>query len=259
VEAGVPYTIKLKELPCGYAATSARKGETVTVQTTGFASSEDGDLFIRWLDGVSDGFLSKLPARIPESTIDNLFVILRADRTATIYVNEATLIYEAKVKRAIEAGERIMKDDIADIGKLKPKNVEMPPDAGLLVVLSAGWRKGLFFDYRALPDGEPRSYDIEAKLGAVFAYLLFQDRLKITDEQWKELLRQRWYPFVSLSGALTESILSHVRERWEIDDLLDKVIREAKGRCAHLRANAARNPLLGACRNTPPRSAALPV
>jgi hypothetical protein len=52
---------------------------------------------------------------------------------------------------------------------------------------------------------------------------LFQDRFKIFDEEWKKIIDQKWFPFISLNADLIREIINHAKNSWEIDDLLPKI------------------------------------
>lgn len=79
----MPFEIKLDDLPAGYTLSAARKGEKVNVAVRDFTSSEDGDQFIKCLEGFPSQILSKLPksANITPSVVDHLLAIIRKDKT----------------------------------------------------------------------------------------------------------------------------------------------------------------------------------
>ncbi|MFH1011023.1 MAG: hypothetical protein V1784_07300, partial [bacterium] len=232
----MPYEIKFDKLPAGYVAESAPKGSTtVKVQSAGFASSQDGDRLIQFLEGISEGLLTRLPKNsgIKESQIDHLLAIIRKDCTATVYVNEVAFVGQMQSKKdAIKKDDPVFTDDIADVIKLTPKDIIVPPDAGIVIILSAGWRKGVFFDYRPLmPEFPgPRDYDVEVLLGQIWSHLAFQERLRIDDKQFAEFLRQQWFPFISLGAARIRTMVSYVTNGWELDQMLDEVEIEVKRR-----------------------------
>ncbi len=230
----MPVQIKFDKPPAGYAITSARPNEMLEICVREFTSSEDGDLFINRLDGTPSTIIGMLPQQkhFSCSTVDHLLAIIRQDGLTTVYVNELTFRSKIQAKRSIEAGEGISKDDIADIERLDFPDVAIPKDAGIVFLFSVGWRKGLFYDFGPLaPDfkGE-RDYDPEVLFGQYYAYLLFQERLKISDGAWKTMLEQRWFPFISLSTGTIEKMVNHAENGWEIDDLLDSIVQEAAPR-----------------------------
>ena len=199
---------------------------------TEFVSSEDGDLFISRLEGFPSEVIRKIQKNqiVREATIDHLVVILRRDKTATVYVNEVMITSEVLVKRAIKAGEEVYKDDIGDVKRVLLKGVDVPDDAGFLIVFSVGWRKGLYYDFRPLSPKEPVKRDIELSqlLGQFYSYLLFQERWKIPEEVWTDFFSQGWFPFISLSTDTMNKMISHAKEKWLVDDLLLVISSEVK-------------------------------
>ena len=77
------------------------------------------------------------------------------------------------------------------------------------------------------------------------AYLAFQDRFKISDDQWAELFRQRWFPFIGLSSDQLRAILHHASLKVPIDPLLDDMVEDAKAHCIRLREMVATHSALG--------------
>lgn len=228
----MPTDITLTEIPAGYSLSAGRSGQTVEVATCEFLSSEDGDAFIRRLDGFPTIILGKLPPanRLNPSQVDHLLAIIRKDNTATVYVNELSVIAEVLVKRACKVGQPVFGDDIADIRKIMFKGIEIPTDTGVLYLFSSGWRKALFYDFGPIRFNadQPRTYDIGVVMGQFYAYLLFQDLLKIPEAAWIVLLEQGWFPFISLPLALTKEMANFAENSWRVDELLPKVSAEVE-------------------------------
>ena len=230
----MPYEINLEHLPAGYALTSARVNEYVQISYREFTSTEDGQHFIQRLEGYPDTILKDLPTNIRPSTIDNMLAICRADGTATIYVNELDLYAAVRVARPVEAGEEVLKDDIADIERLE-LGVEISQETGFLFLFSIGWRKGLFYDFGPIgPDQEPRQYDIAPVLAQAYSHVLFQERFGISEAEWNQLLAAKWFPFVGLSNKTIGSLLSHLRSGWELDEKLKDIVCEVKNRAPQM-------------------------
>ncbi|MBN1392041.1 MAG: hypothetical protein JW947_04475 [Sedimentisphaerales bacterium] len=221
------FDIKLNELFAGFSMASCKPGEHIWIVQKEFISSEDGDLLISRLEGFASLLLSRIAQThktiIVESTINNMLAILRKDRTATIYIN-APMNALMQAKRSVEAGQALCRDDIADVRQLVFQNIEIPDGIGIMVLFSVGWRKGMFYDIVSLGEKDlKRDYDLNQLLGGYYAYLLFQERFKISDSEWTSLLQNGWFPFITLSNDIINNILSHNREGWNVDDLLDKI------------------------------------
>ena len=56
---------------------------------------------------------------------------------------------QVRASRPVAAESWVTEDDIGDIRSVN-FGVELPPDAGILVVMSAKWRKGLILDFGPL-------------------------------------------------------------------------------------------------------------
>lgn len=230
----MPYEITFDNIPAGYSLSSSKKGETGTIQVSvrEFTSSEDGDLFISRLEGFPEEIVSKLPPRISPSQIDHLLAIIRKDKTATVYVNEIKKIAKILIKRVVDKGEPVYADDIGDVESLILEGISLPEDVSILFLFSVGWRKGLFFDFWPTQSHNPRNrdYDLNNLLGQYYAYLIFQDFFKIPDAEWTNLLKQGWFPFITLRKATLKDILNYNRNLWNIDELLPKIEEEITDR-----------------------------
>jgi hypothetical protein len=226
----MPYNIVLDVLPAGIALTSVRDGGEVRVAFREFTSSEDGDLFIQRLEGITNDILRKLPPEIKVSAIDHMLVVIRRDRSAIVYVNELKFILQIRTKRAINKDEPVFQDDIAEIESLSfGDELKISNDVGLIFVFSTGWRKGLFFDFGAFHKPPKQiNYDPEKLFGHYFAYLGFQHLFKLNDDEWNNLFAQMWFPFVTLKTPTVQRMLGYVKSNIPVDDLLEKIIDEVQ-------------------------------
>lgn len=223
----MPFDITFSGLPGGYALNAAREGENVQVSIQGFVSSEDGDKFITYLEGISDSILSQLPVYINPSSIDHLLAIIRPDKTGTVYINELDFIGTLRAKRPVKQGEPILQRDILEIRRTEIRNASIPDDAGFLMIMSSGWRKGFYYDLAPLAAGNPkRDYDLGLLLGQVSSYLMFQSLFKIDSATWLELFKQRWFPFIYLGHPLLTKMVDYARIGWDIDELLPEIQAE---------------------------------
>ncbi|MDO8142483.1 MAG: hypothetical protein Q6358_13365 [Candidatus Brocadiales bacterium] len=229
----MPQDIVFDNLPAGYSENSARSGEKITIRLMDFVSSEDGDELITKLEELPQQILSMLhlpPPGVLPSMVHSLLVIIRKDKTATVYLNELQPVWQMRVKGSCKKGELVTSNHILDVGRMKFPDITIPPEAGVAYVFSVGWRKGFFYDLSPLHDdqGRCRSYDLEETIGSLYAYLLFQERFKIDDATWKVFFDQRWFPFTHLNNALIREMISHARQGWQIDDLLPKIVQNVK-------------------------------
>lgn len=236
----MPHEVRLPgESPTvGYAVDAgAREGEEVRVSSTEFTSSEDGEIFVTRLEGIAQELLSALPekARLQPSQVDHLVGIYRKDMTATVYLNECFIRAQVRSARTIDAGELVTEDDIADIASASfvvrktGEEVVFPPDAGLVVVFSSGWRKGLFFDQAPLlPDGKERDYDVGKALGSFLARLDNAPIASMDRETWDFMIGRGWFPFIGLPRRISRSLVGFARSEIDLDVVLPEVV-EAVG------------------------------
>lgn len=231
----MPITITLEHLPAGIIASVARDGKSVQVMYREFLSSEDGDQLIERLERMSRDLLNKIPDEhsLKPSQIDHLLAVVHKDKTATLYINELQFKVLVSTKRRLKAsqvGQSIYVDDIADIPTLEFLGIEIPNDAGIFFIFSFEWRKGLFYDLGPLrPDSDGlRDYNINNLLGQLYAYLMLQNRIKISEDIWEKMFAQSWFPFISLSLPLIDEIKAQAAAGGEIDDLLPKITGEVK-------------------------------
>lgn len=241
----MPSEVILSELPMGVSTTASRGGETVTVSVTGFISSEDGQELITQLEQLPSTLLMKaVGTRVPPSHVETLLAIIRRDKTATVYVNELRPELMSKVGKPKEKGEPVFMDDIVDITAAE-FGVEVPPDTGVVIVFSWGWRKGLFYDFGPLgPDAKPREFDLPAVLGELFARLLFQQRYHISDDEWLRLFGCGWFPFVGLGNETIGLMLAHLRAGWDMEELTPRVAEEVRGKAASFLQDWQLHPVL---------------
>src|SRR5262249_49992100 len=143
------------------------------------------------------------------------------DQTATIYVNELPMRVLIRANRHIGPGQAVGKDDIADIKEVDLGGVVVPDDAGVLLVFSEGWRKGLYYDLAPILDGTsgPRMTNLRALFAQFYTYLLFQERFRILEPEWEKLFASKWFPFIGLSNEMIERLLCHLRAGWDLDEL----------------------------------------
>lgn len=230
----MPQEICFENIPAGYSLSTSNGNEagTVDVLVCEFTSSEDGDHFIKRLEGFPAEIVSKLSNPIKPSQIDHLLAVIRSDKTATVYVNELKQFAKVMVTRAVNVGELVYDDDIGDIDSLHFEGVEIPGNASILFLFSIGWRKALFYDFSPTQVQEPRSreYDINRSLGQFYSYLKFQNFFKISELEWERLLAIGWFPFITLKKETLCELLNYNKNMWNVDDLLPRVREELVSR-----------------------------
>jgi hypothetical protein len=227
----MPHEITLNEIPVGYALTNSKDGK-VDVRSREFTSSEDGDLFITRLEGIPRMLLSLIPdySVAVESSISHMLAIIRADKTAKIYVNDIDFIASARAKGNFKKGDWITLDNILDIERIDFQNAKVESNQAVVYVFSAGWRKGLFYDLMPLNgDKKERDYDLGSVLGFYTAYLHFQHLYSLRDETWEEFFKQGWFPFIYLRQNTLKAMIGTAKGKDSIDGHLAAIAKDVEG------------------------------
>lgn len=244
------------ELPlAGFAARSARKGDMkAPVVFRQMLTTEDGELLASRLMEISKAILAKAPpgVQVPkESQIDNMIALVHRDGGVNAWVNDVNFHAKAKVKRSVAAGEPVMADDLVDIAEMVPEGISFPDDAGYIVLISVGWRKGLVFDFSPVmpPEHLPREVlaqrpmPVTKMLAGMYTYLQYRNRFIMTEEDWNRFFASRWFPFTALPGEVVDEMVNHAREGWDIDDVLPRVLQAVKAQLPDLRKLVASSPM----------------
>jgi hypothetical protein len=231
----MPTEIQLDGLPSGIAQAIALPGEMVRITAAEFLSSENGSDFIQRLETIENMFQAFFGlSKVFPSQVDHFVAIIRKDRTATVYCNELEMVTLTTAKRQIVTGSPISKDDIADIARLELHTnggtpVEFPPDAGVVLILSHRWRKGLFYDFNVFHNGEgDRKFDLPAYFGHLYARLLFQELFSISEIQWTRLFSWGWFPFIGLSTEDRHKLLGWADTERDPTSALQEICKSFK-------------------------------
>ena len=88
----------------------------------------------------------------------------------------------------------------------------------------------MFYDLQPTSTINPnnRNYNLEMQLGSLYSYLLFQDRFKVDEETWEVMFTQKWFPFTYLDDDLLKQIINHAKNKWNVDELLPKIVENIK-------------------------------
>jgi hypothetical protein len=226
----MPFQLKFdKNLPAGFCVQSVKGPGPVLVSE--FVSSDDGEILINRLQGLSDMLFGAIrPHTIFNPAYVNHFLaVVRPDGTGTLFVNDVSSLSLMQPKREFKKGEPVSFDDIADVQRMRLLHagavIDVPKDAGVVLFFPVGWRRGLYYDFSPLPQGSglPRDRDLEVILGQYYAYLAFQERLRFTGEEMDRLIEEKWFLFISLSTRTIQNMLNHLRSGRQVDELLDAI------------------------------------
>ena len=174
----------------GFAMENVKGGETVKVLTRSLLTSDDPE-FYQYSEQISNIFLNK--NRILIDGVYQFLVIIHADLSADLYVNDFAVLVEIKAKRDIKAGEVVTQGDIADLRKVKFPDIEIKETDKVIYCFKVGWRFGLFFDLtpRSQPSSAPTPIAIEKldiekmalSIGELRRYLSFYHVYKVLESE----------------------------------------------------------------------------
>ena len=140
-------------------------------------------------------------------------------------------IASIKTRSDLVKGQAVFDYDIVDVERLEYQGVSVPPDHGVLVVFSKGWRKGLYFDFEPLPPMEKeRVEDLWISLGRCYGYLLFQEFHAISEQAWAALFAAKWFPFVGLKPTTIKEMIGWVNSAQSADEVLPTAAEEVRAR-----------------------------
>lgn len=198
----------------------------------GFYTSEDEPALGTLIHEIDRILLSLVPDHLRPAQppyLDSLLIILHADSRVEVWLNEATFIAEARVKRAVEQGQSMHEDDVSDIETVRPVGIDIPPDAAFIAFFSIASRNALVFDFRPLlPRWNPVGHDAAGLLAAAYTYVAFRARTAISDADWDALLSQAWFPFTCLDATTIAAMVSAARSGSAVDDHLPAIVANVR-------------------------------
>lgn len=236
----MPITVNTQRLPAGRSLQNAHEGDTVSVQAVGYLSTDDGRYFTDFAESIVIDFPGLVGAggRVAHTAVDTFLAIYDPSHCVTAYCNELGLVATARPNRPIAAGEAIGRNDIVDIcgaqfQTSEGNEIEILPHQGFVAIISAGWRKCLYFDFvPLLKDGRPRQESISGALAGILRRLHFGRVFQTDEVAWVRLFSWNFFPFVVLSERQRNLLIS----RAELDDDPNRLLRDL---CVELRETVA--------------------
>ena len=209
----------------GFVVETAQKGEMIKVQARGSLISDD-PMFYTYIDQIT-GLLLK---NVIVNSVYQFLVLIHADLSADLYLNDLPVKLLMMAKRDFRKGEVIRSNDIADVGKMSFDMINIKSTDKVIYCFKVGWKFGLFFDLH-----REESLDIEAmqrELGALYRYLSFQyvyDVLE-SEPQFDLLLKDGWFPFIELIGMEFKELSNAYKHlpnpQAKVEELLSKFDKE---------------------------------
>lgn len=205
-----PAVIPVERQWVGFLGERLYPEEAERTQTTGFYAFDVGIRFYKLLDNFNDLLLQ---AGQPPSSVDRFLAVLQPHQT-TLYVNDM-FDYSIRIrgKNDLNAGQSVKPEDLAEIERVRLHGVKLPPEAGIVLLLSHNWRKAFYFDFRpCLPESAYRiDYDMEIIAGQMLAYLMFTEYFLLSEKDWDSIIEAEWFPFMYLIGNLWDGLLQCIQ------------------------------------------------
>jgi len=207
----------------GFAAENAEVNSTSVKILTRESIVSDDPNFYMYIDQISNEFLVKTGFNIDK--VHQLLVILHADLSADIYVNDISVLVEVMSKRDVKKVELIFENDIADIRCLKFPDVVFKDDDKVIYCFKKGWLFGLFFDL----NGPAEKLDLDKmaiSIGNIYRYLSFYNIYKVleTEDQFNEMKKDGWFPFTEIIPNPYRDISSAYKNKIDFDNKIKSII-----------------------------------
>lgn len=211
--------IELAHVPIlGISAGSARQGEGVPIWAQ-LGVTSDEFVFHSAVPGFC-GELSRLAGEVGVSLnlekADSIFLRVRADRSAQLWVDSVATSVEAITKRAIGAGQPVFSGDIADVVGMRFPAVDLQPSDGVMFLFRCNWRFGLYYDLRL--DGSLNPDELATNLAAIYRNLSFRHLYDTVGDSsaMKSLVAAGWFPFVEIAGEEFSSLANSYKAQLEV-------------------------------------------
>ncbi len=176
----------------GFSGGNYLGGEEAQLLVRGFFDSDQRD-FHKFAKSI---VTTLVPQPILIETVSSLLILIHADGTGDVYINNVPIVIEATMRRSIEAGEPIGERDISDISRLRIQNITIAREDKIVLCFRKGWKFGLFFDFT-------RSIDLEAletELGYYYKRLAYKEIFTMIgdDATMESMAKDGWFPFIEL-------------------------------------------------------------
>lgn len=153
------------------------------------------------------------------SGADTVLLVMRADKTAELWLDTAAVSLRCAVKRAIAAGTALFERDIADITGMGFPCVSIGPTDKVLCIFREGWRFAMAFDFNA--NGNLDTEAFTATLGTLVRKLRYRHIYDSFADQvlFECLVSTGWFPFAEIITGEFKDLLQHCEAGFEIAEI----------------------------------------
>jgi hypothetical protein len=170
----------------------------------------------------SNMFLGR--AGVLVDSVIRFVIVIHADLSADLYINDFVAYLETMTKKDVKAGEPISLSDIADIGRMRFPEISIQAKDQFICCFKQGWNFGLFFNLMPMEQKDIDS--MELSLGSLYRYLCFKpvyDSLEKPAE-YKAMLKDGWFPFLEIIGTEYKQLASIYGDRFDFENRINKTV-----------------------------------
>lgn len=217
----------------GFATENAKGGEDVRVLERALLTS-DAPEFYQYSAHISSLFL--VPAKVLIDTVYRFLVVIHADLSTDLYVNDFSVAVEIIPKKDVKAGDLVMHGDIADVRRVKFPDIDINETDRVIYCFKVFWRFGLFFDLaprikpaEALQPVHVEKLDLESatnSIGELYRYLMFYHLYKSLESgpQFEEILKDGWFPFIEIASNEYKQLAEAYESKFNFEDRVASVV-----------------------------------
>ena len=198
--------------------------ETIKVLVWSALTSDQPD-FYKYVEQLSNIFLGKVG--IIDNDVTQFLVLIHQNRSVDLYINDFPVAVEASIKRNMEKGDLVMRNDIADIRRLNFPSITIDPKDKLIYCFKVGWKFGLFFDL----DRQNQDIDTDKMmltLGSLYRNLSFQYLYNVlsSKELVARLFKDGWFPFIEIIGNEYKKLAAAYENNFDIDNTANSIVEQ---------------------------------
>lgn len=177
----------------GFAAQSAKEGETVDLIVRDFVTSDSLKFFI-YAEQIGNIIFPKM--ELSPDGINRYLMILHSDHSADIYLQDFQVVLGLRLNRTVSAGEAIFKNDISSIDNVQFPETSISEDDQIIYLERKGWRFGIAFDLTR----KISIQDIGVLCAELHRRLLFDNILQITLSEFHKAEKTNSDAFIITEG-----------------------------------------------------------
>jgi len=187
----------------GFAAEACQGGNKINVITRWSGTSDEAKfhVFAKSIAQVLNYHLSKIGEHKNISGIETLLLVIKPDKSAELWLDNAAVELKCIPKTNINAGTVVFEQDIVDVTGMRFPCVDITEKDGVIVLFRQDWRFGLYFDFRH--DDTFSLNMMSNELGALYRNLRYRHIYDLLSDgtEFKKLTDLGWFPFAEIINS----------------------------------------------------------